>query len=383
MQKTTVYFISEAVPANTHASSVVFYRHFKRLEQEGYRIVWVTDNNSYHRFKNQFPTEWDFVLLPNRNWNLPPYRPYGLLQAWRFHYYNFLLSKRIAADQSKSILMTYINGQFLAPFAAYFKRRSKLPLLSFFHDDILELNYFRNRESLVYNTHNILKASEQVLVASNEFAANWPRFKEKFHLLYPLPEKYSATAGTLKQKGPITFGYAGAIYDEIIPCLMTLAEVFKQLGLKLLIVGDRYKTICLQEQYVSTVSCLDMFATPEESNDFLVKNCDGVLIPYPEQLKEMPWIATCFPSKFLQYCQLGLPTIIIAPETSAIGKWSLDNRWPLYSNVYDFQKIAQLSRQLNIEAVCTQINSLKHNEFDPDKIHLQLAGIIKYIISND
>lgn len=383
MQKTTVYFISETVPANTHASSVIFYRHFKRMEQEGYRIVWVTDNNSYHRLKSKFPKEWDFVLLPNRNWNLPPYRPYGALQSWRFYYYCLLLSKRIAADRSKSILVTYINGQFLAPFAAYFKRKSKLPLLSFFHDDILELNFFRDRESLIRNTHSILDASERVLVASSEFAVNWPRFKEKFQLLYPLPEKYSSTAGPFNQQSPITFGYAGAIYDEIIPCLMKLAEVFKQLGFKLLIVGDRNKTISLQEQYVSTVSCFDMFNTPEESNHFLVKNCQFTIIPYPDQLKDMPWMATCFPSKFLQYCQLGLPTLIIAPKTSAIGKWSLDNQWPLYINDYNFHKFAQLRRQLNIEAVSKQINSLKQNDFDPDKIHLQFLNTIDRIMRND
>ena len=87
MSRPTIYFISETVPANTHASSVIFYRHFRKFEEQGYRIVWVTDQNSLDYFGEPFPPEWEIILLPNRNWQLPPYRPFGWLQGYRFDFY--------------------------------------------------------------------------------------------------------------------------------------------------------------------------------------------------------------------------------------------------------------------------------------------------------
>jgi hypothetical protein len=321
------------------------------------------------------------VLLPNRKWFLPPYKANGILQAFRFYYYYQFYLKNLLANTPQAIIITFINGQFLTPFSSYIKQKSKLPLISFFHDDILELNFYNNKNSLINNTSKVLEASDKVLVVSEAFKNNWGKYAHKFSLLYPIPERYD---GSIKSKPPnnkiITFGYSGAIYDEIIPCLLLFAEALKKLNHRLIIIGNKKKTLHIQAQYPDTVSCLDMFNTPNEASIFLVKNCNAAIITYPQHIDKMPWVVTCYPSKFLQYCQLNLPTIIFAPSNSAIGKWCTDHKWRLYSNNYDISSITNLLEKINDESVKNEVRSLKNTDFDPGKIHNQLKQIIKGLV---
>jgi hypothetical protein len=380
MSSKTLYFISEMVPANTHASSVVFYRHFKMLEKEGYRICWVTDRNSYQDFRAVFPPEWTLLLLPNRAWFLPPYRPYGLLQHYRFFLYARRLRREMLDAATGSLLITYINGQFLAPFTAFLKARFRLPLISFLHDDVVELNFFRGKPSLVANTRKILAASDRVLIASEAFRSVWPEYAAKFRQLYPIPERFTGTKKKKQAGGTLVFGYSGSVYDQVIPCLSALAAGLSGLGHRLIIVGNNPKALVLQERFPHTVTCRDLFDHPAEASRFLVANCDAALIVYPENISEMPWTATCFPSKFLQYCQLELPALIIAPAVSAIGRWCLQYHWPLYATDYQPETIAELAAGSLAEPVRNLVLQLKHDAFDPSRIQEQFSAVISELI---
>lgn len=373
----TILFISETAPVNTHASSVVFYRHFSLLEREGYRIIWITDENSYKRSGTHRPKSWEVVLLPNRKWMLPPYRPFGWLQAWRFGYYYRQYVDPVIARTPGAVILTHLSGQFLAPFSAYVREKSKLPLLSFFHDDIVELNFNKDKQPLIANALKVLKASSQVAAVSDALSANWPAYAHKFRLLLPIPAPYQLQSAEKKAPPlPLTFGYAGAVYQETLPYFRRLAAVFQELGHRLVIVGDLSKTKTLAETYPDTVFCHDLFDSPAGAAALLTGLCHAALVLYPDQVSEMPWIATCFPSKFLQYCQLELPTLIIAPRTSAIGQWCTARRWPLYADNYERETIAGLVEATGLPGVAEAVLGLKTGEFAPDHIQQQFRKLI-------
>ena len=380
MSQPTIYFISETVPANTHASSVIFYRHFRKFEEQGYRIVWVTDQNSLDYFGKPFPPEWEIILLPNRNWQLPPYRPFGWLQGYRFDFYyrNFL--QTLLENAKNAILVTYLNGMFLAPFAAFVKEKSKLPLICFFHDGILELNFFKARANLAANAIKVMEAADKVFIASNELATGWEQFENKFELLYPIPASYEPEGIVKSQSQVLTFGYSGAVYEEIVPCLETFAEFCQTENHRLVVIGDTSKTATIASLYPLAVTCKNLFDTPEHASDFLISNCSAALITYPIDLSVMPWITNCFPSKFLQYCQLGIPTLIFAPDRSAIGIWCKKNEWPLFANNYDHLTIANLISRLEDPEVKSKVLKLKSAEFNPSKIHDQLSETFNRLI---
>jgi len=121
-----------------------------------------------------------------------------------------------------------------------------------------------------------------------------------------------------------------------------------------------------------------LFETPKESNEFLIENAVACIIPYPINIEEMPWINTCFPSKFIQYTILGIPTIIIAPEESAIGRWCIEYRWPLYLNNYEAHALTKLIKEeLFTEKTLNALNLLQKETFNPTTIHAIFSSHFK------
>lgn len=372
-----ILFISEVLPINTSASEVVFYRHLIKLCEEGHSIHILTDQNSYCRRKKNIPSEFKVHIVSNRKWYYPPYKPFGILQKIRFmDYYNNQV-KKIIDDFKIAHLIGFVHGDFLAPFSAYVQRKSKLPLISFLHDDPIELNHNGSLELIKINTKKILKASRKILIASEAFYENWPEFSEKFHLLYPIPEKHSHEGSSIRRKNKnLTFGYSGTIYNEMIMPLETVALSLNQLNVHFKIIGDNPKVNCLMGND-PLLEHIPLFKTAEAANIYLIANCDACIIPYPEKVEAMPWIKTCFPSKFIQYCQLNLPTIVIAPKESALGKWCIKNKWLLYSESCDFQRIKLLIEHvLFTSEVKEQVQKVKENEFDPINIHREFNNLL-------
>jgi hypothetical protein len=66
--------------------------------------------------------------------------------------------------------------------------------------------------------------------------------------------------------------------------------------------------------------------------DLMLKRMDILLIFYSFNLNEEIRAAHSFPSKFTEFCHLGIPILIIAPAESAIGRWATDHQWLCYVN---------------------------------------------------
>lgn len=372
-----ILFISEILPINTSASEVVFYRHLTKLCEEGNSIHILTDQNSYYRRKKDIPSEFKVHIVSNRKWYYPPYKSFGILQKIRFiDYYNNHVRKII--DDFKIVhLIGFVHGDFLAPFSAYVQEKSKLPLISFLHDDPIELNHNGSLKLIKINTKKILKASRKILIASEAFYENWPEFSQKFHLLYPIPEKHIHEISSIEPKHKtLTFGYSGTIYNEMIKPLETVALNLNDMNIQFKIIGNSSKLNHLVE-YIPLSQHIPLFKTAEAANTYLIANCDACIIPYPRKVEDMPWIKTCFPSKFIQYCQLNIPTIIIAPKESALGKWCIKNKWLLYSDSYELHRIKFLIEHVLFTTVVKdQVRKVKENEFDPINIHRQFNNLL-------
>ncbi len=369
---------------NTHASSVVFYRHFKFLENKGYSIHILIDNNSYRERLADFPETWNIHILPNRKWFFPPYKPFGLLQKLRFIYYYQFYVKQLLRTEKINIIAGFIYGQFLSPFCAYVKKKENhIPLISFFHDDPVELNFSKSKESLLANTHKILNASNEVLIASEGFYHNWHIFKSKFTLLPPVPDYFTlSTKPAQPNPQKITFGYSGALYNEMLGSFKKLAEIFLFLGHELIIVGNNDGIKDLIKKYPTVIKYYELFETAEESNKFIIKNCNAYIIPYPAKIEEMPWIKTCFPSKLIQVTQLGLPIIIIASSESALGEWCIKKDWILYADSYNKDIVKHLCDVVFDSSAKNQTMQLSLSEFNPDFIHNQFLEIVNKQLNN-
>lgn len=372
-------FISEVLPIDTYASCVVFYRHFFLLEKAGYNIYILTDVNSYNRHQAKFPSSWKVDLLPNRKWFLPPYSPNGLLQKFRFQIYYELYVRRLIKEYSIDLLIGMIYGEFLSPFCAYVKLKSNLPLINFLHDDPIELSVSKSKYSITKNTTKSMRISDEILIASDGFYKNWSQFSDKFTLLPPIPLEIDRHV-KFQQKNnfkELTFGYSGSVYNEVIPYLDLFSSFLQSLNFRLIIIGNNNKAKQLEQKYPNTVRYISLFESSEQANNYILENCNAFLVPYPDEVEKMPWIKTCFPSKFIQIIQLEIPILVIAPTDSAIGVWCEKNNWELFSNSYNEETLWEKIKKIQSNEVNAQILDIKYHEFNPKEIQKKLEWILK------
>lgn len=368
-------FISEHLPIDTYASEVVFYRHFKLLVENGHNVHILTDQNSFNNRKKDLLNQFHIHILPNRLWYYLPFKPYGILKKIRFYGYYNSYTRKIIAEQEIDKIIGYVNGNFLMAFAAFVQSKSRLPLISFFHDDTNELNFGDDKKSLYDNTCEILKRSTKILIASEAFKTNWSEFSSKFFLLYPIANDHYVQLQSVKQIYR-RIGYSGSVYNEILPSLKKFSSYLVEIKANLTIIGNNQEAFKLLNQY-KEVTCLPLFATSQEANHYLISNCNVCLIAYPENIKEMPWINTCFPSKFIQYCILGIPTLIIAPANSALGKWCRQNNWLLYSETYDMQLIdSLLTKAVHSPEVARQVEYFRTEIFNTKIIQKKFEEVV-------
>jgi hypothetical protein len=114
----------------------------------------------------------------------------------------------------------------------------------------------------------------------------------------------------------------------------------------------------------------------KEACEFVKKNCSGFLIAYPEDINQMPWIDSCFPSKFTQFIHTNLPILVVAPQESAISIWCEKNSWELLIHNYNRKTLIPIFKLLmnkhDWERLCSQSQKFSKIFFDPDQIHNNL-----------
>ena len=92
----------------------------------------------------------------------------------------------------------------------------------------------------------------------------------------------------------------------------------------------------------------------------------------------MPWITTSFPSKFVEFSHTGLPTLIVAPQRSAIGLWAASRGYPDYFPAERLDAVRAFVVDLKNEAAWNKkaalVTHFARTEFNPDEIQAALES---------
>jgi hypothetical protein len=119
------------------------------------------------------------------------------------------------------------------------------------------------------------------------------------------------------------------------------------------------------------------FATNPEALGHLVTEASAVLVSYADTIDAMPWCASSFPSKLVEYCHLGLPIAVIAPAESAVARWAQRVRFPYLFDPKNLQPLEEWFaglRQREVWNVRAALSlHLARTEFDPRRIQSELA----------
>src|SRR5207244_2793919 len=133
---------------------------------------------------------WKVKKLSSRKWWYPPYKPYNFLKWIRFIILYFE-SKVFINEVKPNIVIGFLHGVFYSGFAAFVSKRIKKPFAVFYHDRTETLHYSNNlkMQEITYR-HNayVINQAQVVWTVSPQLIYKELRWKNKFKVLYPIPE---------------------------------------------------------------------------------------------------------------------------------------------------------------------------------------------------
>lgn len=372
-------------PAEGTGSPVILLRHLRRLAKSGWKITIIAEHGQDTSACER--AGWTVKHLPHRRKGWPPYRPErdgNLLRSIR----TWLLGRecrRATADQRPDALLGYLaaHADFSPEIAAHFARQSGAPLTLLVHDDAAAFAKDAAEKRRLRSRHAwIIRQTHRCWFVSPELAETYdvpPAFRR---VLLPIPEGWEKPADfrdTFAHQPRVY--YAGFIWPPQYPLLTRLARTLASAGARLTLLTretPELKAFLAAEP----ADWVRPFPSNREALAHLAENAAGLLVSYTERSEDMPWVATSFPSKFVEYSHLGTPCAIVAPEGSAIGHWAANAQYPHFFRPGEPERLAAWTRGLRDAAAWRELSgaslALARGPFSPETLQTEFErGLLR------
>jgi len=367
-------------PAEGTGSPVIILRHLQRLAAAGWKISIIAesgqDATACHR------ANWTVLTLPLRRAWWPPFRRH---RAGSRAVRTWLLAgecHRLTSAAPPDAVLGYLaaHDDFFAEVAARFARRYRLPLSLLVHDHAAAFPAASAEKLLQDERHAwMVRAAHRCWFASPELAAAFGMPAEAAWILPPIPDggpQFGQWCSSFAL-WPRVY-YAGSIWPAQFPLLRKIAQILAEAGACLVVISR--ETPALAEFLRSCPNCQHMapFPTNREALAHLARDAAGVLVSYADTVGQMPWIATSFPSKFIEYSHLGLPCAIVAPPDSAVGRWAQRDGYADFFAPADLSRLDSWARDLRSEVAWGRhsqpARQLAEGEFNAERIQTAFAA---------
>lgn len=380
----TVYFISNNLNLSKQAGGLgageqVLLRHFTRFKEEGVKVIIINTGNH----KNDFGFE--EINIPKRWWHPPLRKLTPWLTQLRINMMYKALRKEIQSNEPAAVLSLF--GEYSNLLAYKISKKKSLNLYMIFHDDSV-FNYFKKYRLLsAHQLHAIIKATACFFPVSKPMAELLEKHDAKAsQLLYPIPEQGYFRGKKFEDVNfsELQIGNSGLIFDDLhLEIIENIVKAAKAENAHLQLISNLPKKLsALIYSFGNNVKVIDRFDTVTELLNYLSYKTDILIVFYSFKLDKEFRMFTSFPSKFVEYCKLGLPVIIVAPPESSIGKWAVENDWLTYENTGDPANITAVIAKLKNRDFWNncQLQTQKYSctDFAPEQIHEKLSKSIIY-----
>ncbi len=366
-------------PTTGTGSPVIVLRHLQRFAADGWKISIVGDYGGDYRVCRN--AGWSVKQLCHRRWWWPPYRKHSPSLRWLR--LRLLAHEAAAGSPRPDVILSYLafHSDFATQLATHVAQITGAPLHVLVHDDPTAFPAARGKEAEIRAVHEgILNAADECWFVSPELADCYPSTAPHRRILYPIPEGWDRPAMWHEGRASLPrVYYAGHVWAEQLPLLGRAARAIQAAGAELTIMAKGSETLrafCETEP----VRCLAPQPTNREALAHLAGEAAGVIVSYADTVAQMPWCATSFPSKLVEFCHLGLPVAIVAPADSAVARWARRLRFPYFyepDNLRALQEWAAGLRQREVWQVRAALSlHLAQTEFDPTRIQAQLANAL-------
>jgi hypothetical protein len=379
MKRTLVYF--GHVPAEGAGSAIIVYRHLKRFKANDWDVRVVADWGQSDEYCREHG--WPVLTLSHRKKYWPPFNPDNpISRALRAWLWAGEVREWLGNTQPHAVF-TYLSAfsDTLSIAAAGFARRYGLPLATIVHDDCRCFTPLAEEGNKAHRRRQwILEKSTKGWFASPALAACFQLPQDKVALLPPIPEgAVAADADAFKPEsdGSALLIYAGNYWPPQIPVLVDLAPVVKQGGGRLLaILKEKPETVATLR--AGGVEWRAPYPKNTEALDYFREHASAMVVSYARTSDDMPWTRTSFPSKLIEYCHLGLPLVVIAPEDTAVVQWARSRNFPdvfLPSDHAGIREYVTRLRDPEFRRQRAKISlSFARGEFNPETIQKQLES---------
>ncbi|WP_017654679.1 glycosyltransferase family 1 protein [Fortiea contorta] len=381
--KNHILYIGGVIPKQSFSGSAILYRHLQRLEDSNWKISVVSSEQK--ALNTNFPESWRIIALPDRRLWWPPVREKipGSLEL-RLHLWKRECNKLFSEDRPSAILT--VLWDYYSLLAAAISKSWNIPLSVIVHDDWELFSPVPNRSLIRKYKQNILEQSTRI----------WPvsaRLGETIKLSNPRKQSVLLPIGSERNQNFIDWSdnfkqpvvaYAGTIYPKFSVTLKRIAKTLEKIkGTLILITSSQNDEPLESLKECPNIQFQEPLATNDQALDFLAKNASCILVGYPfEQDKEFPWLNS-FPSKLIEFANLGMPMLILTPSNTALSDWAVKHDWLCYLNEMDETKLLevllQISRKQTWEKMSEQTRFVSRNEFNPNLIHRQFESEIAMI----
>ncbi len=361
-------------PAEGTGSPVIILRHLRRLADHGWKISIIAEHGQDTSACQQ--AGWQVQRLPHRRPWWPPFRPD---RTWSRRVRTYLLGRecrRLTAGSPPDAILGYLaaHADFSAEVAAHFSAQTRTPFTLLVHDDAAAFAHSAEEKLQQRRRHAwIMRQSTQCWFVSPELAVEYDVPPDKRDVLWPIPEGWTQPAAFSAERSAYPkIYYAGFIWPPQYPLLGELARAIAEAGGRLVLLTRDTPELrkFLQD---APAEWMPPFPSNREALAHLVSTAAGLLVSYTRTTGEMPWVATSFPSKFVEYSHLGLPCAIVAPEQSAIGGWARRAAFPYFFTAEQQLSFrdwaAGLRNPVSWRAGAVAAQNLARGEFSPE--HLQ------------
>lgn len=371
-------YIGQA-PTEGTGSPVILLRHLQRFSKSGWKISIFAERGQDVSACVQ--AGWTVHTLPLRRKWWPPYREDRPLSRFAR---TWLLAReclRAQRNQQPDAILGYLaaHSDFYPEIAAHLAHQSRVPLTLLIHDDAAAFPGNAAGKSRQRKRHDwILRQARRRCFVSPELADAYDAPAAGRYVLPPIPEGWSGKAGWQDEFAvkPRVY-YAGYIWPAQFSLLGKIARILDSNGVRLTLLTretPELKTFLAD----APADHIPPFGTNREALAHLSRSAAGILVAYTESVAQMPWISTSFPSKLIEYLHLGLPSAIVAPTESSVGKWAARSAYPDFFSPEQLESIAIWAADLRDagkwKARAAASKNLAHEQFSPEKIHAMLES---------
>jgi hypothetical protein len=189
-----------------------------------------------------------------------------------------------------------------------------------------------------------------------------PAGVKKTSVLYPIGEEF--VGNNQSSTDALKIGIAGSVDRRYLVDASGFGEAIVAIG-------------CSPEEAegISNVQCVPRFPLNRDAVAFLAAECQALVVSQTRH--DSDYAQYAFPSRLVDFAQTGLPIILVARESTNLGRWARANNWPLWLRERDdVSGKQQISGRLKLPKewqLCSErTRDIATTMFDASSIHNQL-----------